>query len=55
MKKRKPKKPRHLVTLGMILSRKGGAMKDRRDKKSMDYRHFKNILLEGAKSEEEQV
>ena len=29
-KKRKPKKPRNIVVLGMILTRKGGFMRDRR-------------------------
>lgn len=29
-KKRKPKKPRNIVVLGMILTRKAGRMKDRR-------------------------
>ena len=29
-KKRKPKKKRHLETMGMILTRKGGPMRDRR-------------------------
>lgn len=29
-KKRKPKKPRSIVVLGMILTRKGGFMRDRR-------------------------
>lgn len=31
IRKRKQKKPRSLVTLGMILTRKGGYMKDRRE------------------------
>ena len=31
LKKRKQKKARSLVTLGMILTRKGGFMKDRRE------------------------
>lgn len=30
LKKRKPKKPRSLVVLGMILTRKAGKIKDRR-------------------------
>lgn len=30
LKKRKPREPRGLVVLGMILTRKGGKMKDRR-------------------------
>lgn len=31
LRKRKMKKPRNLVTLTMILTRKGGPMKDRRE------------------------
>lgn len=30
LKKRKPREPRDLVVLGMILTRKGGKMTDRR-------------------------
>lgn len=53
--KKKPKKSRHIVTLGMILSRKGGPMQDRRTKKSMEHRHLREIFLEGAKLEEEGI
>lgn len=53
--KKKPKKPRHLVTLGMILSRKGGTMQDRRAKRPKDLKHLKEILLEGARLDEESV
>jgi len=31
IRKRKPKKPRDLIALGMILTRHGGPMKDRRE------------------------
>lgn len=34
MKKRKQKKVRELATLGMILTRKGGPMKDKRLKRT---------------------
>ncbi len=37
-KKREPKNPRELVILGMILTRKGGPMKDRRQRRSKDAR-----------------
>jgi hypothetical protein len=38
LKKRKLKKPRDLVVLGMILTRKGGRMRDRRLRRPGDAR-----------------
>jgi len=35
-RKRKQKKPRDLIVLGMILTRKGGPMRDRREKRNKD-------------------
>lgn len=37
-KKKRPTAPRELVTLGMILTRKGGSMRDRRERRSKDDR-----------------
>jgi hypothetical protein len=35
-KPRKPKKPRNMVVVGMLLSHKGGAMRDRRCRRPKD-------------------
>ena len=45
-KKRKPKKPRSLVVLGMILTRKGGAMKDRRERRGGDRNEQRELLAD---------
>lgn len=49
-KKRKPKKPRSLVALGMILTRKGGFMRDRREPRR-GARNEHRELLEQARDE----
>lgn len=38
LRKRKPKKPRGLAALGMILAAKGGPMRDRRERRPDDAR-----------------
>jgi hypothetical protein len=43
-KKRKPKAPRDLVTLGMILTRRGGRMRDRRERRPRDARRKKEEM-----------
>ena len=44
MKKRKPRKPRNLEALGMILGRKGGPMRDRRERRPKDARRRREAL-----------
>ncbi|HAN16503.1 MAG TPA: hypothetical protein DCP73_13280 [Chloroflexi bacterium] len=39
MKRRKPRRPRNAIALGMLLSRKGGPMRDRRSRRAKDARH----------------
>jgi hypothetical protein len=43
-KKRKMRKPRDLVTLGMILSCKGGPMRDRRERRAKDARRVREEM-----------
>ena len=38
---KKPHASRHIVTLGMILTRKGGKMRDRRLRRAKDAKHRK--------------
>lgn len=49
-KKRKPKKPRDLVVLGMILTRKGGFMRDRREPRR-GARNKQRDILDSLQSE----
>lgn len=49
-KKRKPKKARNLTVLGMILTRKGGFMRDRREPRRGARNEFRE-LLERARDE----
>ncbi len=49
LRKRKQKKPRDLIVLGMILTRKGGPMKDRREKRNKN----KDEILERVREEDE--
>lgn len=44
MKKRKPRKPRNLEALGMILGRKGGPMRDRRQRRPKDSRRLRESM-----------
>ena len=46
LRKRKQKKPRSLVTLGMILTRKGGFMKDRREPRKGARNEHQELLRE---------
>lgn len=50
LRKRKQKKPRNVVVLGMILTRKGGFMKDRREARK-GARNEHRELLEQARDE----
>ena len=46
LRKRKQKKPRNLVVLGMILTRKGGYMKDRREKRKGAHNEQQELLAQ---------
>lgn len=45
-KLKKPRKPRDMITLAMLLSRHGGAMRDRRDRRSKDARRHREDMGE---------